>query len=298
VGVRAVAPQGGVPTLFVVTDTSMAALDQYLAEKISAAYGSLFVVLVLILALLWRQVRLVDYARLYGELQKAHETMSLFVNMTAHELRTPLTAITGYASMVREDETAAAKHRDYAKRIEDSSNTLITLISDLLDLARLQSGKLSFSPERIDMVEVFLRTIELVRPLSSAKGLSLKTDFPHDVPLLVHVDKKRMEQVCINILSNSIKYTKEGNVTVAMTHTAKTIEIRVKDTGMGIGADDQKRLFAPYFRVASVDVEKTTGTGLGMWITKRMIEEMGGTIDVESIKGVGTHIVLTFPLSV
>jgi signal transduction histidine kinase len=298
IGVRAIAPNGGVPQLFLVTDTSMEALDTFLAQKIRAAYGSLFVVIVLILALLWRQVRLVDYARLYSELQKAHETMSLFVNMTAHELRTPLTAIKGYASMIREDDTVASTHRSYAERIEESSNALITLISDLLDLARLQSGKLSFATERIDMVEVLLSTIELVRPLAQAKGLGLKTDFAHEVSHTVNADKKRMTQVFTNILSNSIKYTKEGNVTIGVNQVSKRLEIRVKDTGMGISADDQKRLFAPYFRVASVDVEKTTGTGLGMWITKRMIEEMGGTIDVESIKGVGTHIVLTFALSV
>jgi two-component system sensor histidine kinase EvgS len=224
--------------------------------------------------------------------------MSLFVNMTAHELRTPLTAIKGYASMIREDDTVASTHRSYAERIEESSNALITLISDLLDLARLQSGKLSFATERIDMVEVLLSTIELVRPLAQAKGLGLKTDFAHEVSHTVNADKKRMTQVFTNILSNSIKYTKEGNVTIGVNQVSKRLEIRVKDTGMGISADDQKRLFAPYFRVASVDVEKTTGTGLGMWITKRMIEEMGGTIDVESIKGVGTHIVLTFALSV
>ncbi len=99
------------------------------------------------------------------------------------------------------------------------------------------------------------------------------------------------------MVSNALKYTKTGTITVALEKVKGRYEIRVKDTGMGISAEDQRRLFAPYFRVASPDVDRTTGTGLGMWITKRMIEEMGGSIDVESIKGVGTHIVISFPVA-
>jgi signal transduction histidine kinase len=96
-------------------------------------------------------------------------------------------------------------------------------------------------------------------------------------------------------VSNAIKYTQNGAIELSIEEKSAYIEVRVKDTGMGISAEDQKKLFAPFFRVANEDVSKITGTGLGMWITKQLIELMGATIGVESIKGVGTHIVISIP---
>lgn len=294
IGVRTVVDAVGLPQYFIVTDVSMEALDSILTNKVHAAYLSLVFVILLILILLWRQVRLIDYSRLYSELKDAHATMSLFVNMTAHELRTPLTVIKGYASMLRENSALTPAQDSYTEKIEISAESLIVLISDLLDLASLQAGKLQFADEDVDLSEVILTTTTFLQPLARKNTLRLKTDVITAPDCTIRGDRKRLQQVFTNIISNSLKYTKEGTITVTLQKTSHGFEIRVKDTGVGISAEDQKRLFAPYFRVANPDASKITGTGLGMWITKRMIEEMHGVIDVESIKGVGTHIVVTF----
>lgn len=295
IGVRSVLDDSGFPAYFIATDVSMETLDSILKSKIRSAYFSLTFVVLLILVLLWRQVRLIDYSRLYTELKDAHATMSLFVNMTAHELRTPLTVIKGYASILREDTSLSPANASYAENIETSSNSLIALISDLLDLASFQSGKLQFEKKAVDLGDVILRTTTFLQPLAKEHSLLLRADVGAHGTSNITGDEKRLVQVFTNIISNSLKYTKEGTITVALQTIGKKFEIRIKDTGVGISAEDQKRLFAPYFRVANADTSKITGTGLGMWITKRMIEEMGGTIDVESIKDVGTHIVVTFP---
>lgn len=294
IGVRTIVDLSGLPLYFITTDISMETLDALLNDKIQSAYISLAFIMLFVVILLWRQVRLLDYSRLYDELKKAHATMSLFVNMTAHELRTPLTAIKGYASMLSEDTALSTLQASYAKKIEVSSDTLIVLISDLLDLASLQSGKLKFAHDQIDLGDTILQTITLLQPLAKKSNLTLKNDFTHNGPFHIFGDEKRLVQVFTNIIGNSLKYTKEGTISISIKKIRHSYEIRVKDTGMGISADDQKRLFAPYFRVASSETNGISGTGLGMWITKRMIEEMGGAIDVESIKDVGTHIVVTF----
>jgi signal transduction histidine kinase len=108
-------------------------------------------------------------------------------------------------------------------------------------------------------------------------------------------DGKRLHQALTNLVSNAIKYTNKGTISLSLDDKYAYVEIRVKDTGMGISSDDQKKIFAPFFRVENEDVSKITGTGLGMWITKELIELMGATIGVESIKGVGTHVVITLP---
>lgn len=110
---------------------------------------------------------------------------------------------------------------------------------------------------------------------------------------MVLIDGKRLHQAFTNLVSNSIKYTKEGKIEITLEDKNKVYEIRIKDTGMGIAAKDQKNLFAPFYRVENDDVSQITGTGLGMWITRQLLELMGAKIEVESIKGVGTHIVVT-----
>ncbi len=291
IGVRAVGDDAGVARYVILTDTDMGQLDSVFAAKVRAAYMMLGLVVGLILLVLWRQVRMIDYTRMYRDLKAAHDTMSLFINMTAHELRTPLTAIKWSANLITDDPS---KSREYATEIQKVSDNLIMMINDLLDLARIQSGKMTFQKVEVDLADVVVRAVTMLRPIASERSLVLATDVSLDRRHTVIGDDARLMQVLTNVVSNALKYTKEGTVTVALEKAKGRYEIRVKDTGMGISAEDQKRLFAPYFRVTSPDMEKTTGTGLGMWITKRMIEEMGGTIDVESIKGVGTHIVMTF----
>ncbi|MES2749505.1 MAG: HAMP domain-containing sensor histidine kinase [Patescibacteria group bacterium] len=279
---------------FIYTKSSLAAVDQLFADREFAAYWHLFFIYIFLLLLAIWHIKLTDYRYLYTEARQAIETKDLFTHMIAHELRAPLTAIRGYASMLKE-HVVEDTYKEQASRIEVSSERLITIVSDLLDIARLQSGKLEIHPETIDVHTVVRDVVAEFTPVATQKQCQLVWD-DTNTSQTIFADPKRTHQILTNIISNSIKYTDKGVVTIATHKEHSYVEVRVKDTGAGISAEDQKKLFAPFFRTKDAESSATTGTGLGMWITKELIELMGGTIGVESIQGVGTQIVMTFPI--
>lgn len=278
---------------FIQSESSLAASDAVFAAREQSAMYSLIVVYVFIIGLAYWHLRLTDYRYLYIKASEANEMKDLFTNMIAHELRTPLTAIQGYASLL-EDRLTDADRREEAKRIRQSSARLIAIVNDLLDVARIQSGKLRMNVEQLDVSEIISQVITELQPLASKHRIPLQSDGT-DAAHIVKADAARLQQAMINLTSNALKYTNEGKIEIAVLEHATAVEIRVKDTGMGISAKDQRELFAPFFRVSRSDVSKITGTGLGMWISKHLVELMDGTIEIESIKGVGTHVVITFP---
>jgi signal transduction histidine kinase len=208
-------------------------------------------------------------------------------------LRAPLTAMRGYASLIRERKDVHENVRVSAERIEQSSDRLILIVNDLLDVARIHSGKLSIRSERTNIRAVITQVVDAMRMVASEKHIALNASVPGDV--YIQGDEKRLYQAFTNLVSNAIKYTKAGSIEITLEELSNRVEVRVKDTGAGISAANQKQLFAPFFRVENSDTAGTVGTGLGMWITKQLIELMHGSIGVESIKGVGTHVVVTLP---
>lgn len=279
---------------YIYTATSLERVDRALGEGIKQTYYLLSVVMIVILFLLYRHMKLIDYSYLYRETKQANEMKDMFTNMIAHELRAPLTAMKGYASMVRERQDIPDDVRNYGQKIEDSAGRLVLIINDLLDVARIHSGKLSVKPVQTNLQEIITSVLEIMQKSALEKGIALSQEII--VPnLLINADPMRLHQALTNLVSNSIKYTKSGSITIAIDERDDRIEIRVKDTGTGISAENQQSLFKPFFRVSNTDVDNTVGTGLGMWITKQLIELMRGSIAVESIRGVGTHVVVTLP---
>lgn len=279
---------------YLVTETSLEHIDALFSSRIMYAYYWLAAILIIVLFLVIRHVKLIDYAYLYKETRKANEMKDLFTNMIAHELRAPLTAMRGYASMIHEDSGSNNAIQTYATRIERSAERLVFIVNDLLDVARIQSGKLTMQADRTNVQKIISSVLEGMESSAKAKKITLTNEgFKNDV--FITVDEKRLFQALTNLVSNAIKYTNSGEIKVHTEDRNDRIEIRVMDTGMGISATDQKNLFAPFFRVENSEMEQITGTGLGMWITKQLIELMKGSVAVESIKGVGTHIVVTLP---
>lgn len=279
---------------YIFTKTSLEHIDALLERNIRIAYYWLIGILLIVLLLLIRHVKLIDYAYLYRETKRHNEMKDLFTNMIAHELRAPLTAMRGYASLINEDAAASSQTKERARNIEDSAKRLLLIITDLLDVARIQSGKLAMQPARINLPEVSRTVLESLKSIAEEKHIILALDDPR-TPIYATLDEKRFFQALTNIVSNAVKYTKAGTITVTFEERHDRIEVRVKDTGMGMSAEHQKHLFAPFFRIENVETKDTIGSGLGMWITKQLIELMHGSIGVESIKGVGTHIVITLP---
>ena len=293
--VRAVQSDDGV-NYFILTENSFEQVDNYLTNQERSAYLSLLMVYLVLLAVAYWLIRLTNYRNLYIEAEEAIKTKDLFSNMIAHELRAPLTAINGYASMII-DSNDATKQVEHAGKISASTERLLTIVNDLLDIARIQSGKLSFAIKTHDVLEIVQAVQAELLVSAEQKDISLMIE-DTTMSAAAEIDPKRLHQALTNLVSNAIKYTQKGTIAISVEEKTKVIELRVKDTGMGISAKDQQQLFAPFYRVSSQDVSQITGTGLGMWITRQLIELMGGTIGVESIKGVGTHVVVALKKSI
>jgi len=279
-------------TYFITSLQQLGAIDAMIDSRESGAYATLIVLYLCIIALAYWHYRMINYQSLYEETAAQSEAKDSFLHMIAHELRAPLTAVRGFASMQQEGADVT-QQQSYAEKIQRSSERMLSLVNELLDVARIRSGKLS-----IEMKEVELRSVldAVVDELSgTANEHSLALSHTVGTSLTLTSDAARLQQVLVNIVNNAIKYTKEGSITIGAEVKRNVVEIRIADTGTGIEADAQKQLFAPFYRVENADTAEITGTGLGMWITKLLVAEMKGSIAVESIKGVGTHVVVKLP---
>lgn len=282
-------------TYYIFTEFNFAQTDRVLAQRIQEAYLWMFAGLGIILLLAYRHIRMIDYSYLYRTTKQTLAERDAFTNMVVHELRAPLTAIRGYASIIHEDAELDMRTREQGLNIQKSAERLLAVVNDLLDVARLQTGKVTIQKSDIDVCMIITDVLRSLNSSAAAKKIQLVHELKYD-HCMVHTDPARIQQVLTNLVSNAIKYTPQGVITVVLKRLQDRVQIRVQDTGMGIAADDQKQLFAPFFRVKSESVEQITGSGLGMWITKQLVTLLDGDVAVESIEGVGTHVVVTLPL--
>ena len=276
------------------TDVSMAHIDALLTRNIKSAYSFLIFIIIIIGILLIRQAKVIDYAVLYKRLKEVDQMKDDFIGMAAHELRTPLTIIRGYTEMLTGSKRLTESDRQLTANIEASSEHLNQMISDILDVSRLQQGRLSFKLQETTPSSLIEEVVESLKYTAEKKGLDLR--YEKKEAALISIDSDRLKQILINIIGNAVKYTPEGGVTVT-THVEKNkLYIRVSDTGIGISAEDQKKLFTRFYRVKSRETDSIRGTGLGLWITRNIINQMNGNISVESIKGKGTDFIISFPI--
>ncbi len=278
---------------YIFSEYSRAQTDSLLAKRKQDSYLLLTLIFSFLIALAYWVNRQSDWKKRHNKIKQNLEDRDLLSNMITHEFRTPLTAIKGYASFLQESQTMLPEEIRFADTIRESAERLVLLVNDFLEIARIQSGKLSINVKPVD-IRTHIQTV-VTSLTEEAKGKGLQLIYtPALTPQILVTDSNRFIQILTNIVSNSIKYTKSGTVELSCDTERSGLVIRVKDTGMGISAEDQKKLFSPFARVGGVEKTTITGTGLGMWITKQMIELMNGTIAVESITGVGTHVVLHF----
>ena len=252
------------------------------------------------------QEQLSELARKY-EMEKvraegANKAKSEFLANMSHELRTPLNAINGFSEiMVGEmfGTLGDPRYKGYAQDILSSGQHLLALINDILDMSKIEAGKMSLRLEPLALEEVAEDAARLVRNRAEAAGLTLTIDFPH-LPE-VEADYRAVKQVLLNLLSNAIKFTpRGGRVTVRAEGrrdpTGESIRVSVQDTGIGIAQDDLARLARPFEQVESQHSKTTQGTGLGLALTKSLVEMHGGMLDMQSAPGEGTMVSFTLPL--
>jgi signal transduction histidine kinase len=296
--VRAMTDKFGEVKGFVLTDISMAYIDDVAARNVRDAYYILLFIILAIFALLIRQAKIIDYAVLYKKLKEVDKMKDDFISMAAHELKTPLAAIRGYIGLISL-KNLSSDDKESINRVNVSIERLNFLISDILDVARIQQGRMKFSLQKMNPSEIIRSVVDSFQSMAQEKNLLLeytKESLPD-----ISVDPKRLEQVLINLIGNSIKYTPKGSVKVTAIEekTAKGdfVRIRISDTGLGISAEDQKKLFKRFSRVRTRETADISGTGLGLWITQRIVSKMGGSITVESIKGKGSDFIVSFPIT-
>jgi PAS domain S-box-containing protein len=227
--------------------------------------------------------------------EQASEAKSQFLANMSHEIRTPMTAILGFAKLFRE-KTMDSKSRNFTEQIISSGEHLLNLINDILDLSRVESGRVVIDPTPYDIRELLEEMVDLYKPLAERKNIKLKFG-SLNIPPRVILDRGRTRQIVSNLLNNALKFIEEGEVElrVVMDLGVQGIIISVSDTGPGIPKDQQKKIFEPFYQSTKSDSKVYEGSGLGLAITSRLVKAMGGIIELESEKNKLTTFIVHLP---
>ncbi|WHO37393.1 response regulator [Sphingobium sp. AP49] len=233
-----------------------------------------------------------------GELQQSSRYKSEFLANMSHELRTPLNSLLIMARLLAENRAGNlnAEQVRHAETIETSGNDLLTLINDILDISKIEAGKLELQPRRIRIAPMLDKLSAIFAPSAAAKGLVFGAKADSEAPVEIESDPQRIEQVLKNFLSNAIKFTDQGSVMVAVEpRSPGRIAFIVRDTGVGIAADQQQLIFEAFQQADGTISRKYGGTGLGLSISRELARLLGGTVEVESQEGEGSAFALILP---
>jgi signal transduction histidine kinase len=216
----------------------------------------------------------------------------------SHELRTPLNSIIGFTGIILQGMSGKINEEQKTQltMVKNSANHLLSLINDVLDISKIEAGKVELLIQTFNFKEVMNEVIGVISPLANEKGLKITTDIPQDIK--VYSDKRRMYQIFVNLVSNAVKYTEKGIILItAGLMKGDNFEIIVSDTGMGIRAEEIEKLFQPFHRIEMSYVKTVQeGTGLGLHLTEKLLKLLGGDISVNSEYGKGSEFTTTLPL--
>ena len=237
--------------------------------------------------------------------ETANRAKSTFLSNMSHDIRTPMNAIIGFTTLAVSNIDDKKKVRDYLGKILSSSNHLLSLINDILDMSRIESGKIHLEETEVSLSDVLHDLKTTISGQIHAKQLELYMDAMDVTNEDVYCDKTRLNQVLLNLLSNAVKFTPAGGtVSVRIRQCPGTkkgselYEIRVKDNGIGMSQEFVQKIFSPFERERTSTVSRTQGTGLGMAITKNIVDMMGGTIEVQTEQGKGTEFIVRLPFRI
>jgi signal transduction histidine kinase len=237
-----------------------------------------------------------ELGRLYDELETASRHKSEFLATMSHELRTPLNAIIGFSQVLKEQMYGELneKQADYVDDVLSSGQHLLNLINDILDLAKVEAGRMELQPSTFELRELLENAASMVRERATRQGIGLTVATDRSVGLM-EGDERKVKQILFNLLTNAVKFTPGGGkVTLAASAAGDQVVISVRDTGIGISAEDQERIFEEFYQVGASRTQE--GTGLGLALTRRLVELHHGELSVESEPGVGSTFTVTMPL--
>jgi signal transduction histidine kinase/CheY-like chemotaxis protein len=212
----------------------------------------------------------------------ANNAKSRYVAGISHELRTPLNSILGYAQLLEQNKTIPQKEQHQLSVIRSSGEHLADLIEGLLDISKIEAGRLVLYRDKVNLSEVMRQLESMFRLQAESKGLTFKYVAPLDIPEFVSIDEKRLRQILINLLSNAVKFTQQGQVTLTLLYRNEVAKFEISDTGVGIPEDEMERMFMPFERIRRAGVPNIQGTGLGLTITKLLTDIMGGNLTLKN----------------
>jgi signal transduction histidine kinase len=234
-----------------------------------------------------------------AQLKEALDLKGRFLSYMSHEFRTPLTSVLSLSGLLLQgtDGPLNAEQTRQVKFIRDSVRELNEMVDDLLDLAKVDAGRIAVSPEWFEMVDLFAALRGMFKPILTASAVSLIFEEPHDVPK-IYSDDRRLSQILRNFISNALKFTKQGEVRVsAQVIGNKTIEFAVRDTGVGIDAEHLPMLFSDFVQIDTRLQRRLRGSGLGLSLSRKLAEILGGRVGAESTPGVGSRFWVTIPIA-
>ncbi len=236
------------------------------------------------------------------EIEELSQARNLFFSNVSHEIRTPLDSIVGFNEIIlRETDSEAVM--ESAENIKSASKILLNLINDVLDVSKLEAGKMDINPVDYDFLDMFSEVVNMAWSEANEKGLRLNVDMDPEIPRKLVGDDIRIQQILINLLNNSVKYTETGEITISVRATGKydnhiDLVFSVEDTGIGIKKDEVQTIFDEFTRINAKETKGIEGSGLGLLIVKQLTEQMHGEIQVNSIYTKGTTFVVTIPQEV
>ncbi len=242
--------------------------------------------------------RTAELQQTYENLKRIDQAKSSFFSIVNHEMRSPLTAILGYTELLLRNPSISATDREQLAAIKHNTKNIVDLVNNLLDVSRIEDGKLSIVPTTVEIEPIIHEALSIVQPMAHKKLISITTTVT-PTNLTAYGDPKRIVQILVNLLSNAVKYTPDtGAVTVTaqIQPAGNMIEINVTDTGIGIPPEQVPHIFDRFSRVEREEIQHTAGTGLGLSIAKGLVEAHNGNIWVESEEGEGSCFSFTLPL--
>jgi len=278
---------------------SLTSVDNLIKQTAQISYLFVFIAILFTLFLIFQHTRLFRYLELYQELQRVEKIKDNFFRMAIHELQSPITNIRAYIEALEEElkNKILPQQLEDLKRISFSAKNLSELIEDIFKVVKIEEELLDLTTQEISPTKSINEIIDSFQGRFKAKELKLKYQRGKE-DWIIKVNPYRFREILINLIDNAIKYTPQGEIEVKewIDSSKKRYYISLKDTGIGISGEEQKNIFQKFYRVKNKETAEISGTGLGLWIVKALCEGMKGSITLESIKGIGTKFVLSFPL--
>ena len=228
----------------------------------------------------------------------ASEAKSAFLANMSHEIRTPLNAILGYTEVLGSERITEHERAEHLETIRRNGEHLLSVINDVLDISKIEAGRMSVEPVELLTVELFTQAVSLMQVRADAKGLALDLEFETEIPRTIRTDPVRLRQVLLNLIGNAIKFTEIGGVRLIVgleEADEPMLRIEVADTGIGMTPEQRDRVFMPFAQADSSTTRKFGGTGLGLHISGRLVEMLGGEIGMTSEPGVGSSFIIRVP---